>query len=43
MEDGSGKYFAVELVKLTTFSSYNIAKAKQHFGFFHIIHMIMVF
>lgn len=43
MEDGSGKYFAVELVKLTTFSSYNIVEEKQHFGLFHIILMIMMF
>lgn len=42
MEYGSGKYFAAELVKLTTFSSYSIAEEKQHFCLFHMIHMIMV-
>lgn len=42
MEDGSGKYFAVELVKLTTFSKYSIAEEKQYFGLFHMIHVIMV-
>lgn len=42
MEHGSGKYFAAELVKLTTFSSYSTAEEKQHFGLFHMVHMIMV-
>lgn len=42
MDDGTGKYFVVKLVKLTTLSSYSVAEGKQHFGLIHVIHTIMV-